>query len=152
LKRKLTAHYTEAHQQQFSERAAMTKANPCKLTLLEILNQAFSNTKVSDEEIARKTELSSSAVRLIRSGKMKVPLQSVSKLAVIAGLDVAYLMRVALDEYQPGLLAQIEELIGGTLLSAAEKRLVDSFRYIARGADAEAVLIDRAAVVAIVTT
>ncbi|NVH74786.1 hypothetical protein FSB08_20170 [Paraburkholderia sp. JPY432] len=130
----------------------MTSEKTCNSSLLETLNRAFTDAGISDDEIARKADLSSSAVRLIREGKRKLPINAVSKLAVIARLDVAYLMRVALEEYLPGLLEQIEELIGGTLLSNAEKKLIESFRFIGRDYDAMPVIIDRESILAIVTT
>jgi hypothetical protein len=131
----------------------MTDRKACVLRLHEILDRAFCDACKSDEQIARETNIGSAGfVKAIRRGAAKLPLQFVSAIAVIANLDVAYLMRVALEEYQPGLLAQMEDLIGGTLLSDTEKTLIDSFRYIARGADTEPVLMDRAAILAIITT
>ncbi|WP_041734254.1 hypothetical protein [Paraburkholderia atlantica] len=116
----------------FDERAAMTSEKTCKSSLLETLNRAFADAGIFDDEIARKADLSSSAVRMIRDGRIKVPINLVSTFAVIAGLDVAYVMQLALEEYFPGLLAQIEGLSGCTLLSRAEKKLIESFRFISR--------------------
>ncbi|QQC62780.1 hypothetical protein [Paraburkholderia ginsengisoli] len=79
-------------------------------------------------------------------------MQFVPTFAVIADLDVAYLMRVALNEYHPGLLDLVEPLIGGTMLSHAEKKLIESFCFIAEGSDGVPVIIDRDAVLAIITT
>jgi len=131
----------------------MTDKKTCVSRLHEILDRAFCDACKSDEQIARETIIGSAGfVKLIRRGAAKLPLQFVSTFADIANLDVAYLMRVALDEYHPGLLNLVEPLIGGVMLSHAEKKLIESFRFIADGSDDTPVVIDRDAVPAIIKT
>ncbi|QIE22609.1 hypothetical protein SBC2_06190 [Caballeronia sp. SBC2] len=87
----------------------------------------------------------------IKKGDMKIPLTKLSSIGKAIGLDGAHLLRLALKENHPGLLEQIEEMLGTMLISEAEKKLIESYRYITRDSDAAPVVIDRAAVLAIVT-
>ncbi|AMM13113.1 hypothetical protein AX768_02265 [Burkholderia sp. PAMC 28687] len=131
----------------------MRPEKTCKGDLHALVLRAIEKTCISDEAIAEACGFSSAAVaKRIRKGDMKIPLTKIPSFATAVGLDGAHLLRLALKENHPGLLEQIESMFGTMLISESEKKLIESYRYITRDTNAAPVVIDRAAVLAIVTT
>ena len=131
----------------------MQLANTCETDVHALVLRAIKKACISDEAIAEACGFSSAAVvTCLKNGDMKIPLTKLPSIGKAIGLDGAHLLRLALNENHPGLLEQIEEMFGTMLISESEKKLIQSYRYITRDTDAVPVVIDRAAVVAIVTT
>jgi hypothetical protein len=124
----------------------------CGSDLHALVLRAIEKTCISDEAIAEACGFSSMAVvNCIKKGDMKIPLTKIPSIAKAVGLDEAYLLRLALNENHPGLLEQIESMFGTMLISKSEKKLIESYRYISKDTDAAPIVIDRAAVLAIIT-
>lgn len=131
----------------------MRLENTCESDVHALVLRAIEKECISDDAIAKACGFSSTAVvKCIKKGDMKIPLTKLPSIAKAVGLDGAHLLRLALNENHPGLLEQIEAMFGTMLISESEKKLIESYRYITRDTDAAPVVIDRAAVLAIVTT
>ena len=74
--------------------------------------------------------------------------------ATLKALDVdpAHLLRLAMCEYLPDTWDAIEEIMQSTVLTANELKLVHAYREVTGDNDAEAVVINRDAVIALVAT
>ncbi len=130
----------------------MQLENTCQVDSHALVLRAIEKACISDEAIAEACGFSSAAVvKRIRKGDMKIPLTKIPSFAIAVGLDGAHLLRLALNENHPGLLEQIEAMFGSMLISESEKKLIESYRYISKDTDAAPVVIDRAAVLAIIT-
>jgi hypothetical protein len=126
--------------------------NACETDVHDLLLRAIEKACVSDEVVAEACSFSSvKFVQQIKQNNMKIPLTKIPSLAKAIGLDENHLLRLALNENHPGLLEQIEAMLGTMLISESEKKLIESYRYISKDTDATPIVIDRAAVLAIIT-
>ena len=89
-------------------------------------------------------------VTMFKQGRMKVPLDRVGSLAKALDADPAHLLRLAMQEYFPETWGSIEEILHSTILTANELELVRKYRQVTGDSDAQAVVVDRDAVLAIV--
>jgi hypothetical protein len=71
-------------------------------------------------------------------------------VAVVLEVEPAVLLGVWIEGYIPGLLALLDELGQKTLLSAGERRLIQSLRAHTEGTSAEAVVCSARDLIAIV--
>ena len=70
------------------------------------------------------------ALRLIKTGTMKMPLTKIPTLAAVLQLDAAELLRVALRESDPALATLIEEAFNPMHLSATEVDMIKHQRKV----------------------
>jgi hypothetical protein len=88
---------------------------------------------------------------MFKKGQTKLPINRVGPLAKALDVDPAHLLRLVLLEYLPDTWETIENTLQTTLLTANELEMVRAFREVTGDRDARACVIDRSAVVAIVT-
>ncbi|WP_296891791.1 helix-turn-helix transcriptional regulator [Thiobacillus sp.] len=89
-------------------------------------------------------------ITMFKKGDMKVPLDRIGALAKSLDVDPAHLLRLAMQEYMPDTWSSIEEILHSTVLSANELELVRKYRQATGDSDAQAMVVDRDAVLAIV--
>lgn len=120
-------------------------------TVAEFITARLRLCRKSAGEIAREMGYpNANLVSMIADGKAKLPLKDVKKLALALDIDPAYLLLVVLGDYMPETLGVIEDIVGSPLLSYNEKKLIDSYRRVVQGRDAQAVLCDAREIVALV--
>jgi hypothetical protein len=81
---------------------------------------------------------------------LKLPINRIEALAKALDADPIHLLRLVMLENLPESWAAIENIMQSTVLTANELELVRAFREVTGDADAQAVVIDRSAVIAIV--
>lgn len=89
-------------------------------------------------------------ITMFKQGKTKVPLDRIGPLAKALNVDPAHLLRLALQEYMPETWSSIEEILHSTVLTKNELELVRKYRQVTGDSDAQAMVVDRDAVLAIV--
>jgi hypothetical protein len=88
---------------------------------------------------------------MFKQGHTKLPINRISQLAKALDVDPVHLLRLVMLEYIPESWEAIENIMNSTVLTANELELVRAFREVTGGNDALATVIDRSAVLAIVT-
>lgn len=66
-------------------------------------------------------------ISMIKKGRTKLPLERVTRMADVLGLDRADLLRMALKEYSPELLKAIEDNLGA-IVTKNEQALLEIWR------------------------
>ena len=87
---------------------------------------------------------------LIMAGSLKLPISRVPKLAVAINYPVFDLLRLVLRDQTPELLEVIDQVWPGVDLTANERKLIDSFRYLAKGNDVVPIVMDGQSIIALV--
>ncbi len=93
---------------------------------------------------------SPAVIGVIRSGRMRLPMNKARALADALELDAGEVMRQVLLETSPAMLQSIEECLGPLTLTSTEKRLVLKLREAAAGQAPAPLFLDGNSVVAIV--
>ena len=65
---------------------------------------------------------------MIKQGQTKLPVNKVGPLAKALGIDPVHLLRLTLQEYMPETWDAIQDVVGQSLVSAGEKKLLDELR------------------------
>ena len=65
---------------------------------------------------------------MIKQGKTKLPVNKVGPLAKALGVDPVHLLRLTMAEYMPETWETIEDIVGQSLVSAGEMKLLDELR------------------------
>ena len=91
-------------------------------------------------------------ITMFKQGKTRVPLEKVPKLAEVLGLNQKDLLRMAMTEYCPELLAVCEKVFGFDTgaakeeehfkISSNEQEILSAIREFSKGADPEMTSID----------
>lgn len=89
---------------------------------------------------------------MFKQGATKIPLNRIGALAKAIDVDPAHLLRLAMKEYMPDTWEAIEDIMQSTVLTANELKLVHAYREVTGDNDAEAIVINRDAVIALVAT
>lgn len=79
-------------------------------------------------------------VTMFKSGKTKVPLSKVPKLAKSLGADPVHMLKLAMKQYQPDLLPAIEEHL--FTASQKERMLIEGIREKLKGDELTGAQID----------
>ena len=90
-------------------------------------------------------------ITMFKKGQTKLPINRIALLAKALEVDPVHLLRLVMLEYIPDLWESIENIMKSTVLTSNELELVRAFREVTGENDAAAVVIDRSAVIAIVT-
>lgn len=90
------------------------------------------------------------ALTLIKAGSMKLPLNKVPALAAALSLDPAAVLRAALVESSPDLLAVIEEVFGPTRLTPTEVNLIKHLRELSGDRQGAPIVFEGKGVIALV--
>lgn len=122
-------------------------------TVAEQIAKSQEFLQMTDEELAMRAALPNpSMIAMIKKGTMRLPLGMVHQVAKALDVEPGTLMRLALEEMQPGLALQIEQCLGPLTLSAGEARLIMALRDQAKGRDVSPVMFSGDAVVAVLVT
>jgi transcriptional regulator with XRE-family HTH domain len=120
------------------------------IALIEARQQALGLTdKELCEALGFEREI---MLKLIKQNSMKMPLSKVPALAAVLSLDAADLLRAALLETAPELIAVIEEVYNPARLTTAEQNLIKHLRKLAGDRPCAPIVFDGKGVIAMVTT
>jgi len=130
----------------------MTKEIPQRLTVAEFLADKIGAIDKTQREIAEACGFDNpNIITMFKNGHTKLPINRIAPLAKALDVDPAYLLRLVMNEYMREAWACVEDIMQSTVLSANELQLVRAYREVTGDNDAAAVVIDRSAVLAIVT-
>lgn len=87
---------------------------------------------------------------MILEGRIKVPISRIESIAQALAIDAYALLDLCMGEYLPEAWDAIQSIAGTLLLTRNERDLVEKFRQVTEGGDAQALVIDRSAFIAIV--
>ena len=76
-------------------------------------------------------------VTMIKQGKTKLPINKVPAFAKVLNVDPVHLLRLTINEYMPQTWAAIEQVLGRTLLTDNERRMVEVVRKATGGKDVQ---------------
>lgn len=117
----------------------------------ELIAQAQESLGLSDQDVAEVLGHDKSVViRMIKTGKMRLPIGQVPQLAELLDLEPQMLMRKLLGEISLDVLQAIESCYGPLDLSQSEIRLISAIRKSSGGRDAATVLFDKESIIALV--
>lgn len=107
---------------------------------------------VSDEQLAMAVGVeSANVVVMVRTGRVRIPITKVAAYAAALSIDPAYLLRISMTEYMPGILAVVDALFTQKLLTSNEEKLIDDYRFLARGRDATPMIMDGTNILALLS-
>ncbi len=130
----------------------MTKEIPQRLTVAEFLADKIGAIDKTQREIAEACGFDNpNIITMFKRGYTKLPINRIAPLAKALEVDPAYLLRLVMNEYMREAWECVEDIMQSTVLSANELQLVRAYREVTGDNDAAAVVIDRSAVLAIVT-
>lgn len=129
----------------------MTKHFPHQLTVADFLADRIAAIDKTQREIAQECGFDNpNIITMFKNGQTKLPINRIAPLAKALDVDPAHLLRLVMLEYMPDLWESIENIMQSTVLTANELELVRAFREVTGENNAQAVVIDRSAVIAIV--
>lgn len=130
----------------------MNKISTPRTTVAEFLADKMAASDLTQREIAEACGFDKpNIITMFKNGQTKLPINRIAPLAKVLGIDPVHLLRLVMSEYLPETWEAIEDILQSTLLSANELQLVRSFREVTGDINSQAVVIDRNAVLAIVT-
>ena len=130
----------------------MTKQFPQRLTVAEFLADRIATIDKTQHEIAEECGFDNpNIITMFKLGQTKLPINRNATLAKALDVDPAHLLRLVMLEYMPDTWEAVENIMQSTALTSNELQLVRAFREVTGDNDAQAVVIDRSAVIAIVT-
>jgi len=131
----------------------MTKSAPIRTTVADFIADRLAESDKTQREIAQECGFEKpNIITMFKQGATKIPLNRIGALAKAIDVDPAHLLRLAMKEYMPETWEAIEEIMQSTVLTANELKLVHAYREVTGDNDAEAVVINRDAVIALVAT
>ncbi|MFZ2161975.1 MAG: hypothetical protein WAW02_07155 [Sideroxyarcus sp.] len=129
----------------------MTKQLPSHLTVAEFLADRIATIDKTQRQIADECGFDHpNIITMFKNGQTKLPINRIASLAKAIDADPVHLLRLVMLEYIPDLWESIENIMQSTVLTANELELVRAFREVTGENNAQAVVIDRNAVIAIV--
>lgn len=130
----------------------MTKRFPQRPTVAEFLADRFATCDITQREISEQCGFEHpNIISMIKQGQTKLPINRIVPLAKALNVDPAHLLRLVFLEYLPDVWECIEHVVQTVVLTTNETDLIRAFREVTGDSDARAVVIDRSAVMAIVT-
>lgn len=131
----------------------MTKLLPKRPTVAEFLADRLASSGKTQREVAAECGFESpNIITMFKQGQTKLPTNRVGPLARALDVDPAHLLRLVLLEYLPDTWACIENTLQSTILTANELDLIRMFREVTGDNDAQGIVVDCNAVIAIVAT
>lgn len=130
----------------------MTKLLPQRPTVAEFLADKIAAIDKTQRQISEECGFDNpNIITMFKNGLTKLPINRIGSLAKALDVDPAYLLRLVMNEYMQDSWEFIENIMQSTVLSANELQLVRAYREVTGDNDAAAIVIDRSAVLAIVT-
>ena len=128
-----------------------TTINTTGPTLCEVIAERQALTQKTDQQISEDMGYCNANVfTMIKSGAMKLPFESVGLLAEALRLSYAELLTTVVRDYAPTLMAAIHMAWPATALTHNERKLVESFRVLAKGRDVVPIVMDGQSIIALV--
>lgn len=114
-----------------------TKARVSALPLNEYLTLRIAESGKTNTEIAEEIGYPRpNVIAMLKTGTMRLPVNKVAQMARALGIDPVFLLEKVLNETSPELWTALQELIGGHLVSANERKLIEFTRKGLDGFDA----------------
>jgi len=116
------------------------------------IRDALQGSGKTMHEVAQESGCNEIVLRRIHLGTntVKLPITHIKSVAAALGVDPALLLGAWLEDYMPKLLPLLDAFAQKTLLSASERRLIQSLRAHTEGTSAEAVVCSARDLIAIV--
>jgi transcriptional regulator with XRE-family HTH domain len=76
-------------------------------------------------------------VTMVKQGKTRLPLDKIGPLAKILEVEPVYLFWLVMQEYYPDTLREIEDVIRGVMLNEHEREIIETYRDLTHGQDAD---------------
>ena len=122
-----------------------------RTTVAEFIADRLAEIDKTQRQVAEECGFETpNVITLFKQGKTKVPLDRLGSLAKALNVDPAHLLRLAMQEYMPETWGSIEDILHSTVLTRNELELVRKYRKVTGDSDAQALVVDRDAVLAIV--
>ena len=122
-----------------------------KITVAAYIEQQIALSDKSQKDIAETMGYDKpNVLTMIKQGKTKLPINKVGPLAKALGVDPVHLLRLTLTEYLPDTWEALSELIGDSLLTKHERRILQVVRDAAGGVDVDLTRDQERAIAAIV--
>lgn len=114
----------------------MTPKYPARhSSVARYLEQAIERSGLPQIEIAEALGYDQpNIISMFKTGRTKVPIEIIPKLAELLGVSELYFLKLALEEYHPETWMVIERAFG-TLISENEMDIVDTIRAASAGTD-----------------
>ena len=123
-----------------------------KPTVASLISERQSILNVTDEQLAMAVGFeSANVVVMIKIGKTRMPITRVAAYAAALSIDPAFLLRIALAEYSPETLAVVDALFTQKLLTSNEEKLIEDYRFLAKGRDATPMILDGTNILALLS-
>ena len=123
-----------------------------QLSLLKLIEARQAELGLTDKELCDALGFERDIVfTLIKQGTMKLPINKLPALANALLLDAATLLRTALPELSPGLLAMIEGVNNPLSLSTPEVNLIQHLRKLSGDRVGVPIVFEGNAIIALVT-
>jgi transcriptional regulator with XRE-family HTH domain len=101
------------------------------------LEQAIEHSGLAQTEIAEALGYDQpNIISMFKTGRTKVPIEIIPKLAELLGVSELYFLKLAMEEYHPEMWKVIERAFG-KLVSDNEYDIVDCIRTASTGTDPE---------------
>lgn len=116
----------------------MTPKYPARYSpVARYLEQAIERSGLPQIEIAEALGYDQpNIISMFKTGRTKVPIEIIPKLAELLGVSELYFLKLALEEYSPAIWMIIERAFG-KLVSENEYEIIDFIRTASAGTDPE---------------
>ena len=129
----------------------MSKPLPPRLTVAEFIADKLATTDKTQRQVAEECGFDkANIITMFKNGLTKLPINRVEPLAKALGVDPVHLLRLVMLEYFPESWESVENIMNSTVLTANGLQLIRSFRECTGDCNAEAIVINRDALIAIV--
>jgi hypothetical protein len=103
-----------------------------KITVAQFITKKIAESGKPQKQIAEELGYEHpNVISMIKTGTTKLPVEKVGLMARALNVDPAKLLRLVLDEYNPGLYSVIEDCLANPLLSRSECKFIASVRKMA---------------------
>lgn len=130
----------------------MTYESTLPRTILpELLAECQERLHKTDEQVAKEVGFTQTNVyAMIKQGTLKMPIDKVEALAKAIDYPASDLLRLVLRDNMPDVLKTIEKIWTTLELTGNERKLIESYRYLAKGRDVVPLVMDGQSIIALV--
>ena len=101
----------------------------------EFLRDKIDHSSVQQSDIAQELGFArANIISMFKSGKTRIPMEKIPRMAKILGIDPKMMLRMAMLEYAPELLRAIEQTFGASV-TKNEQVILDEIRMLSQGTD-----------------
>lgn len=122
-------------------------------TLPSLIESRQDELNLTDEALARALNYASTtAISMIKAGRLSLPINKVEALAGVLDLDAAVVLRQLMAERCPGMLEAIEAIINPLHLTTTELNLIHHCRALAGDTEVAPLVFSGRTVIALVAS